>query len=364
MLRNDCRYFRGDKPCRFKIVCDDCSYFAAFSHKILIVKCRAQGDVLRTTPLLPALKRKYPQALISWLVDEESVELLQNNPDIDRLYPLRWEDVMPLTVEKFDTLISLDKEPALASLATKISSSQKFGFGMNEFGNLMIFNPAAEYAFRLGVDDELKFRRNQKTYQEIIHEVAEVEYRNDDYVFALADQDKKKAKEFFRKQSIPSRKLAIGLNTGAGTKFETKQWPAESFLKLIRLLEAKLKANVFLLGGKKEREFNSDLERKAGGRVFNTGNNNSLLEFAGFLSMMDLVVTSDTLGMHLAIALKKKVVVLFGPTCPQEIELYGRGTKIFQGIPCSPCYKQTCPDPRCMREISPLRVFNKIKTLV
>jgi len=75
---------------------------------------------------------------------------------------------------------------------------------------------------------------------------------------------------------------------------------------------------------------------------------------------LDLVVTSDTLGMHLAVALKKPVIALFGPTCPQEIDLYGRGTKLFQGAACSPCYKQTCPDAVCMSEITPDRVFAEI----
>ena len=59
---------------------------------------------------------------------------------------------------------------------------------MNEHGNLMIFNPAADYAYRLGVDDELKFRHNQKTYQEIIHEAAEIPYGRDEYVFVLPEE--------------------------------------------------------------------------------------------------------------------------------------------------------------------------------
>jgi len=364
LIRNDCRFFKGDKPCQFKRLCDGCPEFAPFPQKILIIKCRAQGDVLRTTPLLPALKRKYPSSFISWAVDEESVELLLNNPLIDRIHPLNLENVLALLTENFDILISLDKEPGLTSLATNIRCPQKFGFGMNEFGNLMVFNRAAEYALCLGINDDLKFFQNQKTYQEIVHEAAEVEYKKDDYVFALNDTAKEKAERFFRRHRISTKKLAVGLNTGAGTKFETKQWPPEHYLELIRLLTIKLKANVFLLGGKRERELNRYLEKKAKTKVYNTGNDNSLLEFAGFLSLMDVVVTSDTLGMHLAIALKKKVVGLFGPTCPQEIELYGRGTKLFQGVPCSPCYKQTCPDPKCMREISPLQVYGEIKQLV
>src|SRR6185437_6089748 len=54
------------------------------------------------------------------------------------------------------------------------------------------------------------------------------------------------------------------------------------------------------------------------------------------------VFSGDSLGMHMAIGLKKWVVAWFGPTCPQEIELYGRGRKILTQAPCSPCWKRVC----------------------
>jgi heptosyltransferase-2 len=98
--------------------------------------------------------------------------------------------------------------------------------------------------------------------------------------------------------------------------------------------------------------------------VYNTGTDNALLEFAGFISLLDLVVSSDTLGMHLAIALKKPVIALFGPTCPQEIDLYDRGAKLFKGVACSPCYRAACPDAVCMSEITPERVYAEIKRFV
>jgi len=364
MIRADCVYFRGDKPCKFALLCQGCLHFEPFPKRILIIKGRAQGDVLRTTSLLPGLKRKYPQSSISWIVDEESTELLFNNPYLDRIVAYNLENVLSLLVEKFDALISLDKEPSSTSLATKINSPQKFGFGMNEYGNLIIFNRAAEYAYRLGIDDKLKFFSNKKTYQEMIYEIAEVEYKNDEYIYHLGEEAKKKAQAFFKRHKISKKRISIGLNTGAGTKFETKQWPKEHYLKLIHYLQTALRANVFLLGGKREREMNLYLEKESRGKVYNTGNDNSLQEFAGFLSLMDVIVSSDTLGMHLAIALKKKTVVLFGPTCPQEIDLYGRGTKIFAGVSCSPCYKQTCPDRQCMKKISAREVFEAIKKII
>jgi lipopolysaccharide heptosyltransferase III len=363
-LRPDCIHFRGDKPCVFKRVCRDCPEFTPFPTRILIIKCRAQGDVLRTTPLLPALKRKYPLSHITWLVDGESRELLQHNPYIHRLLSADLEGVLTLQTCRFDLLISLDKEPGLTALAAQVKAPQKRGFGMNEFGHLTTFNPASEYACRLGVDDDLKFIKNQKTYQEIIHEAAEIPYARDEYVFGLPDEAVEKARRFFKARRISTRRPSIGLNTGAGSKFETKQWPARHYLELSSLLRRKMNANVFLLGGPREKELNRFLARRSRAGVYDTGVDNSLLEFAGFISLLDLVVTSDTLGMHIAIALRKPVIALFGPTCPQEIDLYGRGEKIFHGAACSPCYKQTCPDAVCMSRITPGRVLAEIVKFV
>ncbi len=364
MLKADCIYFRGDKPCKFKVLCEGCGHYEPFPTRILIIKCRAQGDVLRTTPLLTGLKRKYPKSFVAWLVDAESADLLLHNPLIDLILPFDLEGVLALSAQDFDVLISLDKEPGLTSLAAKVRAKRKFGFGMNAKGNLEIFNPAAEYAYRLGVDDPLKFHQNRKTYQEIIHEAAEIPYQRDEYIFVLTEADRQKARRFLNQHRRSAKKPAVGLNTGAGTKFETKQWPEANYLKLIGLLHDRLKANVFLLGGPRELELNRELEKKSRGKAVHTGHDNSLREFAGFLSFMDVVVCSDTLGMHLAIALKRNVIALFGPTCPREIDLYGRGVKLFAGTGCSPCYKQTCPDMTCMKEISVERVFKEIKKLI
>ena len=361
MISSDCIHFRGETPCSFRRVCDECPHYAPFQEKILLIKRAAMGDVLRTTALLPGLKRRYPGGSVFWAVDEESVELLKNNPYIARIIPFTPENLLPLFVASFDVLICLDKDPAATALATKINCPQKFGFGMNGHGNLMTLNAASEYAYRLGIDDDLKFFKNAKTYQEIIYEAAGIVPQNDPYVFSLTDENRRKAREYLSLHRTGGRRPAVGLNTGAGSKFETKQWPPEHFRRLIRLLTTELKTDVFLLGGERERSLNRSLEGAATKGVYNTGNDHSLLDFAGFIEAMDVVVSSDSLGMHLAIGLGKKVIALFGPTCPQEISLYGRGAKLFAGAPCAPCYKSTCPDMTCMSEITPEQVFAEIR---
>jgi ADP-heptose:LPS heptosyltransferase len=363
-LKPDCRFFRGDKPCPAKRRCDGCPEYKPFPERILIIKCRAQGDVLRTTALLPALKREHPESFVAWVVDAESLPLLDGNPLVDRLCAFDLESTLSLLAQEFDILISLDKEPGPTALAAGVHADRKLGFGMNDYGNLTILNPASDYAFRLGVDDDLKYFHNQKSYQEIIHEAAELDYARDEYVFVLPDDAGEKAGRFFKRHRIPGGRPAIGLNTGVGAKFATKQWPLESYVRLAALLTRELGASVFLLGGPREQDFNRAVARRVRSGVYDTGADNSLPEFAGFLSRMDAVVSSDSLGMHLAIALKKKVVALFGPTCPQEIDLYGRGVKLFAGADCAPCYRPACPDLKCMKAITPDGVFKELRKLV
>lgn len=361
MIRTDCRSYRGDKPCRYGYPCDTCGQYDPVTSRVLVLKCRAQGDVLRTTALLPGLRRKYPGSHITWVADPESLELVQGNPGIDRVLPLDLEGVLPLAAERFDAVICLDKEPAITALASAVRADHKFGFGLDEGGRLVPLNPAADYAWRLGMDDELKFRKNALTYQEIAAKAAEVEYRRDEYVYVLPEGADARARKFLARTRPPKGRLAVGLNTGAGSKFETKQWPAANFLALVGLLARTRRANIFLLGGPREHAFNTALARRAAGKVYDTGTGNTLTEFGGFLAHMDVVVCSDTLAMHMAIGLKKRVVALFGPTSPQEIDLYDRGEKLWAGADCAPCFKQTCEDGSCMRDISARDVFEAVR---
>ncbi len=361
MVKTDCRHYRGDKPCRYGYPCDKCGRYDRIVSRVLVLKCRAQGDVLRTTALLPGIKRKYPGSFLTWLVDPESLELVQGIPCIDRILTLSLEGVLPLAAERFDALICLDKELAIIAFASSVRAARKFGFGSDESGRLIALNPAADYAWRLGMDDELKFRVNARTYQEIAAEAAEVDYRRDEYIYVLPEGAGDKAGKFLRKHRLPKGRLNIGLNTGAGSKFETKQWPAENFLRLIRLLARTRKANIFLMGGPRERALNAGLERRAAGQAHDTGTDNSLSEFGGFLSLMDIVVCSDTLAMHMAIGLKKKVIALFGPTSPREIDLYDRGERLWAEAACAPCFKQTCDDGSCMRDITAEAVFAAVR---
>jgi ADP-heptose:LPS heptosyltransferase len=96
--------------------------------------------------------------------------------------------------------------------------------------------------------------------------------------------------------------------------------------------------------------------------LIDTGCTNTLREFGALLDLCDVLVTGDAMALHIAIALKKKVVALFGPTSQAEIELYGRGKKLFADMDCLCCYRPTCDiRPSCMDTITPEQIFAVIK---
>lgn len=365
-LRLDCRNFKGDIPCAYNSFCQTCPYYQPQGKKILIIKLSAVGDVLRTTPILRGLKRRYSRSFITWLTEEESACLLENNNYIDRLLVYNLESVQRLEIERFDILICLDKEIKAAALASRVKAKKKIGFGFDErTGNINPLNKESLYAFRLGLSNEFKFKQNQKTYPQIIFEMARLEYKNDEYILNIFDADRQYAQNLLNKIGVSNNDLIIGLNTGAGSRFANKSWTEVGFVELIHLIRANTNAKIFLLGGPKEFERNARIIFKASNLAYNIGCHHSLSQFAAIVNTCSLVVAGDTTALHIAVALGKPLITIFGPTCEQEIELYGRGIKIVSNIDCRPCYKTRCDkEINCMTLIKPAEVFGAIQKLL
>ena len=99
--------------------------------------------------------------------------------------------------------------------------------------------------------------------------------------------------------------------------------------------------------------------------LVDTGCKNSLLEFAAIVDLCDLVITGDTLALHIATALNKKIIAMFGPTSANEIELYGNGVKLSSPDGCKCYYKKYCSEEiSCMEKISPEMVIEAITHLL
>jgi len=321
---------------------------------ILIVKLGALGDVLRTTPLLTGLKKRFPDASIDWVVDERHRDVLEGNPSIRSLENYSPGTLARLAEHRYDLAINLDKDAEALDTIAAAQADKKMGFGRDREGHVCALDPLSDYAVRLGVDDELKFRINRKTYQEISFEQAGLRFEGEEYLFTLDDENARFYEKLSSELHLGSRgpRPVIGLNTGAGSRFAGKRLPVVTTAELARRFYSDFGAAVLLLGGPEEIERNKEIERVAACPVINTGSN-PIRRFAAIVKACDLIVSGDTTGMHIAIAMKVPLVAYFASTCSAEIELYGRGRKIVSALPCAPCYKRVSPyDEQCMKDMS------------
>jgi ADP-heptose:LPS heptosyltransferase len=364
-IKFDCRFYTGYKPCGKADVCEGCPHYSPQGKRILVIKLAAMGDVLRTTCILPGLAKHYQPCHITWLTDAESEALLNTNPHIARLMSFDPSNLLVLLSEEFDLLLNFEKEPRALALANMVRAREKRGFAPSSAGTLTVFNPESEYALQLGLSDELKFRQNTKTYPQIIYEMAGLPYRNEEYVLELSERSKQFAGQFAKKYHLADSKHVVGINTGCGSVFQTKQWTVDGFVALINHLSKEPGVCLLLLGGPRERSFNAEIMHQCSQHIIDTGCDNSLEDFLGIVSTCDLVVSSDSLTMHIAIGLKKQVVAFFGSTCPAEVDLFGRGEKIVSDFPCAPCYKTSCSmNPSCMEALSADQVLAAVKRIL
>jgi heptosyltransferase-2 len=368
ILKTDCKYFPADKPCienkNHGTICTDCNHYSPIKFKIIIVKFDAIGDVLRTTSILHAVKNKYPDSHVAWLTKKNASEIFLNNKFVDELiFPESLDTIPRLQTEKFNLLIHPDASPVSAAFASLIKAEIKRGFILNEKGKVVSVNSEAEEWFEMGAFDQKK-KENKKTYQRIIHEIAGLDFDNGEIIIELTESEKKFRDTFRRNNNLDKFKNVIGLNTGAGSRWELKQWRFEGFVELISELQRNPSNQILLYGGTDEIERNKKL-KELFPSIIDTGANNNLRQFFALVDLSDIYITGDTMGLHAATALKKQVITFFGPTSANEIEDYGRVIKLQPELDCLVCYKTRCDfKPNCMELISSEVILKEINALI
>lgn len=351
----DCKYFLGDRPCVWHktsgVLCT-CDHYQKVQRRLLIIKLDAMGDVLRTTALLPALADAHPGLMITWVTRKESRALLERNPYVTEILEYGPDALLQLHTRAFDRVINLDTGKTSAALASMANARQKDGFVLDALGYVQATNPAARRWLEMGVFDDLK-RQGTRTYQEIMLEIIGCSGAEHRYVLELSEEERARGRGYLERLGVDLSRPVIGLNTGAGQRWQLKQWREEGYLELVERLTKRHAVQFVLLGGPEERERHQRLMAGSKIPLIDTGCGNSVRHFAAIVAACNLVIAGDTLAMHLALALRSRAVILFGPTSSAEIEMYGLGEKVVPQMDCLVCYKPTCDfAPNCMDLIS------------
>ena len=306
------------------------------THKTLIIKLgysetldqeisrkSSLGDVLRTTVLLHNFKNDK----ITWLVDETAYHLLEGNSYINRILVYDSTTILQLQRERFDTVINLEKVPGVCALADSINAWRRYGFRFDSVTGDAEAHDGAERILSMCLNVEEK-RSNTTYWQEALMEIVGAKWSGEEYVLGY----KPKSDILYD----------VGFNYEVGAKWPNKSWPYDRWEKLEKMLSEESLSVSWQKGQK------------------------SLKEYIDWIHSCRLLVTNDSLGLHIALVLKKNVVVLFGPTAYREVYLYDRGVVVLpdQEYKCLPCLSAVCTNTkRCMEDISVEKVYATVLSL-
>lgn len=346
--KSDCKFFRGDIPCsphkQYGYFCFNCPLYLPRDGIILIIKLGAIGDVIRTTPLLTRLTNKFPKSTIWWLtLTPEVVPSV-----VDKVLPFSLESILVLQNIEFQWVINLDKDPFACAIASSLTAKEKFGFILKD-GKPAPANHLALQKFLTGIFDPIN-KQNTKSYLQEIFEILGWKYNGEEYILEVDNS--------FEWNIASEGRPIVGLNTGCGQRWTSRLWPEQHWVELIHLLK-QFHYYPLLLGGPNEDQKNRWLAQETGATYLGYF---ELKKFISLVNQCDLIVTAVTMALHVAIGLKKYVVLFNNIFNRHEFELFGRGIILEPEKECKCFFSPTCRNTEyfCMNYIFPSKVFKEI----
>ena len=381
---------------------------------ILFVRLSYIGDILHATPAARWIKEQYPDAKLHWIVTPSMVELLEGNPYVDKIIPwerdeyeahskklhiptmwrMWWELKAKLEPYKFDVAVDVQGRLITGLVLLASGAPIRLGLGGTKELNWLFTNykakPSTDHVIKRYVEvaqllkEAVTKQANLETPlkpvdngldTDTLHTIsAKKMYHMDFYVPSkLHTWAEEQWKTIDNHSSLNRGEVEKPLRVGLvlGTSWATKEWPQEKWYSLIKSLQ--YRANFVCLGGPKEATQYKPLMDSLAAEgivqiILNMLGKTTLQEVGALIESCDVVVTADTGALHIALALNKPVVALFGPTDPK---LWGPLTGIFKvlvndELDCLGCRKRRCPKPDqyCMSGIEPVRVKKAIFELI
>jgi heptosyltransferase I len=336
---------------------------------ILIVKTSAIGDVIHTLPSLWSLRAYFPQAHITWLVEESAADLLIGHPAVNRVLVAHRKSwladlragrvaraltgfthfVRELRGTRYDLVIDFQGllKSALWVLLARGVRKAGFGRGMEHAEHsYLVLNervPAVDMN-QHAIDRSLLLLKGLG--------VPAIQVRYALPVSAKHDSD---ADALLSACDVRPEDRIVAVNPMA--RWPTKLWEPESFAALADRLESEGLCVVFT-GGREDRPALDEIGRFMRKRQRRLDGKTSLMTLAALYRRALVVVTTDSGPMHLAAAVETPVVALFGPTAPWRTGPYGPNHIVLRaGLTCSPCFKKEClttlyEERACMKRLS------------
>jgi heptosyltransferase I len=326
--------------------------------KILIVKPSSLGDVIHSLPFLNAVRICFPKSEIHWVIAKGLEGILENHPMINKLWVIdkdSWKNIQKvkgtiqeikvlfkkLKHEKYDLVVDLQGLLRSGVITGATGAPVRIGFREAREGSSVFYTHKVTGGKYIHAVD-----RYLKIAEFLGCKIADISFPFppfDSSLFFIPD--------------LSSLKDYIVIVPGA--RWKTKIWPAEKFGRLASLLPLKS----IIVGSKTDKAIADEIVSLSGGRAVSLAGKTNLRELIAIISKANFIVSNDSGPMHIAAALNVPVFAVFGPTDPLRTGPYGKGhTIIREDILCSPCFRKSCDEMKCMKDLSVEKVYGIIKS--
>jgi lipopolysaccharide heptosyltransferase I len=334
------------------------------AERVCLIKPSSLGDVVQALPVLTALRKRFPQAHIAWVINRSYAELLEGHDDLNEVIPF---------ARPGRRLCGRQAWRSLAAFRSTLQS--RFDLVIDLQGllrsGLMTWMTASRR--RVGLDDAREGAR--LFYTDVVPVPGEGLPAVDRYWLiaeALGTGDTAKqfkvpcgASESSRADRLLGETRGLRVAIHAGARWSTKRWPEAHFVEIARRLRTVFDVRIVLVGGADEVESAGRIEAALAGDCLNLVGQTTLKGLAAVLSRIHLFITNDSGPMHLAAAMGTPVAAIFTCTSPQRARPYGDGHLIFASrLWCAASYLKKCARMECMREMTPEWVWPALEARV
>lgn len=332
--------------------------------KILLLKPSSLGDVVQALPILRLLKQHFPQGQIYWWIESGLAPLLEGDPDLAGLVLFNrhgwtapqnwgrfWHSIHWMRQQEFDWVIDL--QSLMRSGVVAWLANGKLTIGLDEP------REGARGFYDIIVQRPSYYTHAVDWYLEVLKRLDVPVHQNFDWLPKRSEV----AAGLRQKWPLNGDRWMI-LQPGA--RWTNKRWPVEYYATLVRELASTYRQHRFaVLGGSEDAPLGRQIAEAEPQRCLDLTGKLTLPEMVEWIRVSELMVTNDTGPMHVAAALRKPVVVLFGPTEPRRTGPYGQLDHVLQTpLPCVPCMRPRCTYIKpleCLRSLTPSLVADAVK---
>lgn len=329
--------------------------------RILLIRLSSIGDIILTSPLIRLLHQRFPGAELDFVIKKRFLDLVRVNPYLNQIYAFDETEGLAdlarirreIRQRQYDVVLDLHKNLRSLFLTAGLTGcrlQRLKKYGLKRF--LLVHFKWSWY------------REIVPVYRRYIHTASMLGIHDDGQgpEFYLEPQTLARVREMLSSENFVPGKPGIALAPGAG--YFTKRWPSDRFAQVAQALQQNLAAQIIIIGGSPDQACAAEIQSQLKTPVLNFAGRLGLMETACALAACDLVITNDTGMMHLASALGKKVVAIFGATVAEFgfFPFAAHSRVVQKKLRCRPCShigSHKCPRGhfRCMKEIRATQVY-------